>query len=120
MSYFAFGQWNAICDGCGGEFKSDQLRKDWRGFMMCDRCWEPRHPQDFVRGLKPESRPTWIRPEPEPIYVNPTNAWVYPEDSGWYTDPNRVPPTPVPTPSPLYTGATAGLAIAGQAITGTP
>lgn len=119
---FVMGDWNAVCDGCGREFKASQLRKDWQGFMMCDRDWEPRHPQDFVRGAKLVTAPAWTRPEPAPIYVNVSNPWVYPEDAGWTTDPNRPIPTPAPTTPPVgaYTGATAGLAVTGVAITGTP
>ncbi len=47
--YFAPGDWNAICDGCGAKLKASRLRKDWQGWMKCHLCWEPRHPQDFVR-----------------------------------------------------------------------
>lgn len=48
--YYAEGDYNAICDGCASKLKASVLRKDWQGFMKCMRCWEPRHPQDFVRG----------------------------------------------------------------------
>lgn len=47
--YLALGDYNAICDRCGKKFKASQLTKDWQGFMLCSRDWEPRHPQDFVR-----------------------------------------------------------------------
>ena len=62
MTYFRMGDHNAICDGCGFKFKFSQLRKDWQNFYMCHKCWEPRHPQDFVRAVKdrqsvPVSRP---------------------------------------------------------------
>lgn len=61
QDYFAPGDWNAICDGCGAKLKGNALRKDWQGFMKCTRCWEPRHPQDFVRGqADPQSVP-WTR-----------------------------------------------------------
>ena len=57
--YFAPGDWNAICDGCGAKLKASNLRKDWQGFMKCIRCWESRHPQDFVRARN--------GPEPAPL-----------------------------------------------------
>lgn len=60
--YLALGRWNAICDRCGRKFKSHMLQKDWQGFMLCPRDWEPRHPQDFVRGPQPECPPEWVRP----------------------------------------------------------
>lgn len=126
MSYFVLGQWNAICDGCGRKFKSGQLRKDWQGFMMCEKDWEPRHPQDFVRAAKPESVPAWTRPEPPPNYVNVTNPWIYPDGPPPISEipvptiPPLPTPLPTPTPAPLYTGATAGLAVSGRAVVGTP
>ena len=54
--------WNAICDVCGFEFKSNQLRERWDGFMVCRDDWETRHPQEFVRAIK-ESTIPWSRPE---------------------------------------------------------
>ena len=62
--YFALGDWNAICDRCGRKFKASRLRKDWQGFMVCERDWEPRHPQDFVRAGRPETSPPWTRSQP--------------------------------------------------------
>jgi hypothetical protein len=67
--YLALGQWNAICDRCGRKFKSSRLRKDWQGFMVCERDWEPRHPQDFVRNPHPERPPEWVRPPQADIFV---------------------------------------------------
>ena len=49
MSYFKPGCWNVICDRCGFEYKSDELRKEWNGLMVCKPCWEPRHPMDLMR-----------------------------------------------------------------------
>jgi len=80
QNYFAPGLWNACCDGCDAKLKSNELRKDWQGFMKCTRCWEPRHPQDFVRsrpGAEPAPLPwtrkcvgddyTFITPCPAPV-----------------------------------------------------
>lgn len=74
--YYKSGEWNAICDRCGAKFKSSELQIEWDNFWVCKQCWEPRHPQDFVRGRKdnqtvPISRPvgaykfitTEIKPE---------------------------------------------------------
>lgn len=42
------GDYNAICDGCGFKFKASMLKKRWDGYMVCEKDWEPRHPQDLV------------------------------------------------------------------------
>lgn len=60
--YYAPGDYNAICDQCGTKFKASQLKKDWQGFYMCQSCWEPRHPQEFVRGTQDQQTPPWTRP----------------------------------------------------------
>lgn len=50
--FYKPGDWNAVCSCCGHKFKASQLQKHWQGQMRCARCMEPRHPQDFVRGVK--------------------------------------------------------------------
>ena len=67
------GQWRVICDRCGFKYWSGQLRKEWTGLMVCmggdtNDCWEPRHPQDFVRGKKDRQAPPWTRPEGEDVF----------------------------------------------------
>ena len=61
--HYRKGVWNAICDTCGLKFKSDQLYKTWDGYMVCTKCWEPRQPQDFVRGRRDIQRVPWDRPD---------------------------------------------------------
>jgi len=70
------GQWNACCDRCGIKYKSGQMKKEWTGLMVCHGpgtadCWEPRHPQDRVRGVPDRQAPPWSRPMPTPVYVTP-------------------------------------------------
>jgi hypothetical protein len=62
------GTWKVVCDRCGFWFHSDELRKEWQGLMTCNSCWEPRHPQDFVRGVPDHTAPPWTRPEPEDVF----------------------------------------------------
>ena len=63
------GAWKAICDVCGREYKSYQLTMRWDGLMVCQGDWEPRHPQDFVRGVADKIAPPWTRPEPEDYFI---------------------------------------------------
>ena len=67
--YFAPGDWNAICDGCGAKLKASRLRKDWQGWMKCHQCWEPRHPQDFVRGIPDHQSVRDARPPKNPVFL---------------------------------------------------
>jgi hypothetical protein len=73
---FELGQWKAICDRCGFEFKARELRLEWTGLRVChgpgtSNCWEPRNAQDFVKGKKDRQAPPWVRPEPPEIDVSP-------------------------------------------------
>ena len=37
----AFG----LCDYCGQRFLLNDLRKNWKGFMVCNKDYEPKEPQ---------------------------------------------------------------------------
>ncbi|MAH48683.1 hypothetical protein CMI37_22850 [Candidatus Pacearchaeota archaeon] len=51
------------CDLTGEDYRQSDMRKQWDGVWVNKRDWEPRHPQDFVKGVKDhqavyEPRPT--------------------------------------------------------------
>jgi hypothetical protein len=64
------GQWNAICDVCGFEFKSSEMRKRWDGLMVCDADFEHDHPQKYLRVREDTISVPWVRSEPEDDFVN--------------------------------------------------
>lgn len=70
-SYLVHGQWNAICDVCGFKFKASELTKNWKNEMACTDCWEPRHPQDYIRVRKDNPSVPWTRPEGEDEFIGP-------------------------------------------------
>jgi hypothetical protein len=70
--FFKIGDWNAICDRCGHKYKASQLRDTWDNFRVCDNCWEPRHPQDFVRSKIDRQRVPWSRDDIETEYTTTT------------------------------------------------
>jgi len=78
---FVAGQWNAICDRCGEKHKSSKIRLEWTGLRVCAACWEPRHPQDFIKGVPDRQAPAWVRPEivSEP-FLNDGGTDVQPGD----------------------------------------
>lgn len=61
--YYADGQNNVICDQCGQKYKSSQLREQWNGLYTCRRCWDYRHPQEYLRGIPDNQAPALSRPE---------------------------------------------------------
>jgi hypothetical protein len=66
--YLRLGDWNALCDRCGEKRKASELQKDWQGYYLCSRCWEPRQPQDFVTSIKEVFTPPWVR-NPGDVFV---------------------------------------------------
>ena len=63
------GDNNAICDVCGRKYKASQLRRRWDNYMVCPDDWEPRQPQDFVRGVADVQVPPFTRPEQQDVFV---------------------------------------------------
>lgn len=58
---------NAICDRCGFKYKLSQLRMEYTNLMVChgpetNHCWEPRHPQEYIRAPGGDRAPYAARP----------------------------------------------------------
>ena len=68
--YYAPGSWNFDCFRCGRTFKAFEGRKNWQGFWTCQKCWEPRQPQDYVRGVPDEMAPPWTQPPSGDVFVH--------------------------------------------------
>ena len=56
--YYEKGGWNVLCKQCGFKFKASMLRQHWQGYYVCQSCYEPRQPQDFVRAKADTGRGT--------------------------------------------------------------
>ena len=60
-----------LCQRCGLEYPESKLHREWTGLRVCDPCFDHRHPQMDVRGVRDDQgvRPN-MRPEPEPYYLS--------------------------------------------------
>ena len=79
--YLQLGNWNAVCYFCGRKFKATDLLQYWEGFKVCADCWEPRQPQDFVRGVPDTQAPPWTQPDPPDVFApscTPNSITAYP------------------------------------------
>lgn len=64
MSYIPGDCW-MICDVCGFKKRASQMRRRWDGAMVCEKDWEPRHPQELVRFRGDDRQAVPVaRPEP--------------------------------------------------------
>lgn len=64
------GDFYLICDECGFKVRASETRKRWDGRRVCSKDWEPRHPQDFVRGRRDKQRVPEPRPEPADVFID--------------------------------------------------
>jgi hypothetical protein len=46
------GDYYLVCDYSGFKIKRSEAKMTWDGFLVRKDFWEPRQPQDFVRGLR--------------------------------------------------------------------
>ena len=76
------GDWNALCDRCGFKHKASTLKEEWTGFMVCKTCYEPRHPQDFVRGVKDDPSVDWTRSDVCAAIYTDIDGNTYDSDCG--------------------------------------
>ena len=60
--FLELGDWNAVCYECGRKRKASTLMRHWQGYYVCPEHWEPRQPQDFVRGIPDVQTPPWTQP----------------------------------------------------------
>ncbi len=37
------------CHRCGFWFPSTEIKKEWTGLLVCEKDWEPRHPQTLIK-----------------------------------------------------------------------
>ena len=71
------GQFLVLCDRCKFKRYDDQLIENWQGLRVCkptvkQGCWEPRHPQDFIRTVVEDIGISWARPRPTDTFVSVT------------------------------------------------
>jgi len=69
--YYRSGTYNGICDRCGSKFKFSDLKLEWDGLYVCtaNGCWEPRQPQDYVKGVRDDMAVPVSRPDQPPVYI---------------------------------------------------
>ncbi len=68
-TYLRLGDWNTVCYECGCKRKASELRRHWQGYYVCPEHWEPRQPQDFVRGIEDQQTPPWTQPMPSSVFT---------------------------------------------------
>lgn len=68
-SWWKEGDYKAICDGCGFEFKASELKERYDGMMVCSQDWEPRHPLERSFAIRNPATLPWTRPEAPDTFI---------------------------------------------------
>jgi hypothetical protein len=70
LPHYRPGEHLVVCDRCGFTLYSGEAKKTWDGLIVCPEDWEPRHPQDFVRGRKDQQSVEDARPYPDTVFLS--------------------------------------------------
>jgi hypothetical protein len=65
------GSYYQICDRTGFKVRNFNTQREWDGLQVRDASWEPRQPQDFVRGVRDYQNVPIPRPQQIPVFIGP-------------------------------------------------
>lgn len=72
---FRVGDWLYTCQRCGFTVYASETELEWTGLRVCKAtCWEPRHPQEFVRGRADKQTVPYANPPGEPHFLEPNEV----------------------------------------------
>lgn len=77
---YIHGAHNVVDDRSGFEIKSTTAKKEWTGLLVDKSEWEPRQPQDFVKGKADRMFVADPRPEATCEFVGMYGKPVRPEE----------------------------------------
>lgn len=58
------------CPRCGMQRRLRTFKTEWNGMRVCEECFDPRHPQERVKGVPDRQFVNDPRPDPEPIELS--------------------------------------------------
>lgn len=68
-NYYLSGEFNVTCDRCSKKIKAHKAKHEWTGFIVCEDCFETRHPQDFVKVKTDKVSVPFTRPIPTLVFT---------------------------------------------------
>lgn len=70
------GDYLVLDDRTGFTIRASEAKKEWNGLRVHRDKWEPRHPQDFVRGRREDPSVKDGRPEPTYQFQGPLSTRI--------------------------------------------
>lgn len=65
------GSWYQTDDRTGFPQRTNRMRQEWDGLIVARDVWEPRQPQDLVRGVRDDQNVNNARPLGPNVFVGP-------------------------------------------------
>ncbi len=67
--FFRMGSFYRVCERTGFVTRAENTRREWQGLIVSKRVFEPRQPQDFVRGVQDIQTVPLPRPRPTDVFI---------------------------------------------------
>ena len=96
------GSFYRTSDRTGFPTRAETTRREWNGLIVEDKVWEPRQPQDLVKGVKDNQSVPDARPLGPAQYVGPISVQTTADAAIGQTS------IPVETIAGFYDGAKVG------------
>lgn len=77
--HYVPGDFYRICDMTGFKVRANRTKEMWFGTIRRSQSWEPRQPQDFVRGRPDKQSVPDARPRQADVSVGVVNPANYPK-----------------------------------------
>jgi hypothetical protein len=74
--HFILGSFYRICDRTGFATRAHRTRMQWNNIIVRDDVYEPRQPQDFVKGVSDDQTVPMARPRQVDSYDGPLHTFV--------------------------------------------
>lgn len=74
--HYVPGSFYRVDDRTGFPQRAGRTRKEWNGLLVDELVWEPRQPQDLVRGVKDQQSVPEARPLAPAQYVGPIYQYL--------------------------------------------
>jgi len=116
--YLDLGDYNAACYECGRKRKASQLKRYWKGYYVCAEHWEPRQPQDFVRGIPDIQTPPWVQDQTD-TYIQVCTPYTSSAIPGYAQPGCMIPGGPLPGKTDLMAFVCTPVSVLPQADFGT-
>lgn len=75
--YYKPGSFYRICDRTGFAIRAERTQMEWNNLIVDRRVFEPRQPQDFVRGVNDDQTVPYARPRTFNAPVNVTATCLF-------------------------------------------